>query len=162
MKPDRKIDPEKIHLLSLRTVKGNIDATDDVNQDHITGHSFTFEANAGMDLSKEVIGLMLTVHIDAMDAEEKLLGISGSYTHEIVFNVESLKDFLDENIKEGRKEYIIDGMLLSTLFGIAYSTVRGIIFSRTQGTSLGTVIIPVMDPKKLSGLPIVNKQTADS
>lgn len=149
MKPDRKIDPEKIHLLSIRTVKGNIDSDKDVPQELIAGHSFSFEAVSGMDAEQNIIGLMLTIGIEAIDAKDNALGVNGSYTHEIIFQTENMMDFLEEKEVEGKKEKIIDALLVSTLFAIGYSTVRGIIFSRTQGTSLGTVILPVIDPKKL-------------
>ena len=68
------------------------------------------------------------------------------------FKVENLIDFLDKVETEDKPRYNIDGGLGSTLVSIAYSTVRGIIFTRTQGTSLGSVILPVIDPKKLMGI----------
>lgn len=115
MNPDRKIDAEKMHMLSVKTLKGNID----------------------------------------------------SATHEIVFKVENMDDFIDQ--AEKPEDTVMDYMLMATLVGIAYSTVRGIIFTRTQGTSLNTVILPVVDPKKIirpdevnENKPVQEQNTADT
>ncbi len=151
MIPEKKIDPEKIHLLNIRTVKGNIDNEKDIAPELIGGHSFSLEVQSGMDISQKIIGMMLIIGIEAMDKKDQKLGIQGSYTHELVFQIENLEDFIEVKEVNGKKEDLTDAMLVGVLIGIGYSTVRGIIYSRTQGTSLGAVILPVIDPKKLIG-----------
>lgn len=151
MSNEKIIDPEKIHLVNIKTIKGNIEADADIDVNTINGHEFSFELGTGVNIADNVIGINLLVNIEAKDIADKILAISGSYTHEIIFVVDNLKDFLvpDENNTPG---YILDGALGSTIVSIAYSTIRGIIFTRTQGTSLGSVILPVINPKKLMGL----------
>jgi hypothetical protein len=148
---ERKIDPEKIHLVNIRTIKGNIDAATDIDSNAIAGHQFNFGLGTGINLTDNIIGLLLEVSIEAKDKADKPLNVKGSYTHEIVFKVDNLIDFLEPVNKEGNNSYNIDGGLGSTLVSIAYSTVRGIIFTRTQSTSLGSVMLPIIDPKKLMG-----------
>ena len=143
------IDPEKIHLINIKTIKGNIDSDADIDIDIIKGHEFSFELSTGVNADDNVIGINLLVNIEAKDTADKILPVRGSYTHEIIFIVDNLKDFLILNETD---EYKIDGSLGSTIVSIAYSTIRGIIFTRTQGTSLGSVILPVINPKKLMGL----------
>jgi len=46
---------------------------------------------------------------------------------------------------ESGKTYI-DKNIGGTLLGIAYSTARGIVLERTQGSYLGGVVLPVIDP----------------
>ena len=145
------IDPEKIHLINIKTIKGNIDAASDTDVNAITGHEFSFELETGINADDNVIGINLVVNIEAKDNTDKLLLIKGSYTHEIIFIVDNLKDFLEPD-ESGTNKYKIDGGLGTTIVSIAYSTIRGIIFTRTQGTSLGFVILPVINPKKLMGL----------
>ncbi len=94
-----------------------------------------------------IVGIQVVVNIDAVDDNDNLLPIKGSYTHEIVMKVENLNDFVE--VSEGDEKIKIDGLLGATLVGIAFSTIRGIIYIRTQGTSLGTVILPVVDPKRM-------------
>jgi len=156
MNPSRKIEPEKIHLLNIRTVRGNIDSKNEADSESVAGHTFSFEVQSGMDTDKNIIGLLLTIDIEAVDNSDQPLGIRGSYTHELIFQTENMLDFVEEKERDGKTEKIIDSLLVSTLIGIGYSTVRGIIFSRTQGTSLNSVIIPIIDPKKLMVNPVKN------
>lgn len=151
MSNNKTIDADKIQIAAIRTIKGNIDGSTDIDIDTIGGHQFQFELGTGVNPEENVIGLQLVVDITAHDKELKPLSLTGSYTHEIVFVVENLSEFLtkDETSPTG---FLINGVLGSTLVSIAYSTVRGIIFTRTQGTSLGSVVLPVIDPKKLMGL----------
>lgn len=149
MKEDRIIEPHKIHMITLKTLKGNIDTPAGIDASLIKGHSYEFIVGTGVDIEAKVVGLELTINIIALGKGNEILPIKGSYTHEIQFQVENLDDFLD--ISEGDGPPVMDGILNGTLTGIAFSTVRGIIFSRTQGTSLGTVILPVIDPKKVMG-----------
>lgn len=151
MSNERIIDPEKIHLVNIKTIKGNIDAASDIDVHAITGHEFSFELGTGVNADDNVIGINLVVNIKAKDSTDKLLPINGSYTHEVIFIVDNLKDFLVPD-ESGSQNYKIDGGLGSTIVSIAYSTIRGIIFTRTQGTSLGSVMLPVINPKKLMGL----------
>lgn len=152
MSPERKVDAEKIQLLYIRTLSGNIDAAAEIDINSIAGHQFNYELQTGLNVEDNVIGLQLVVGIEATDKSDTPINVKGSYTHEIVFKIENLADFLDKVETEDKPQYNIDGGLGSTLVSIAYSTVRGIIFTRTQGTSLGSVILPVIDPKKLMGI----------
>ncbi|MBS1632320.1 MAG: hypothetical protein JST10_07075, partial [Bacteroidetes bacterium] len=93
----------------------------------------------------KVVGLQLLVNISAVDKDNKPLNIQGSYTHEMLFQVDNLEEFIENN----NSGNLIDAGLGSTLISIIYSTVRGIICTRTQGTSLGQVVLPVIDPKRL-------------
>lgn len=152
MNPERKVDPEKIHLVNIKTIKGNIDAATDIDINAIATHQFSFELGTGINIEENIIGLHLVVAIEARDKGDNPLKITGSYTHEIVFKVDNLADFLEPVIIDGNTTYNIDAGFGSTLASIAYSTIRGIIFTRTQGTSLGSVVLPVIDPKKLMGI----------
>lgn len=152
MNPERIIDPEKIQLLNIRTLSGNINEVTDSEINAVVGHQFNFELRTGLNPEDNIIGLHLVVSIEGRDKSDNPLNVKGSYTHEIVFKVENLIDFLDQVESGDNPKYNIDSVLGSTLVSIAYSTVRGIIFTRTQGTSLGSVILPVIDPKKLMGI----------
>lgn len=153
MSPERKIEADKIHILSIRTLKGNIDASSEANTEKIVGHQFGFELSTGLNTDENIVGLQLVVNIIAVDKDDKPLNIEGSYTHEMLFRVDNLDNFIESQ----EKGNLIDGGLGSTLISIIYSTVRGIIFTRTQGTSLGLVVLPVIDPKILMGIKESNE-----
>ncbi len=155
MKDGRIIDATKMHMLSVKTLKGNIESPPGIDPIHVKSHSFNFLLGHGLDLEQKLVGLELQIDIEALGKTDEPLGIKGSYTHEIVFRVENLEDFVER--AEPVEESEVDFVLMATLVGIAYSTVRGIIFSRTQGTSLGTIILPVVDPKRIMGNPAENE-----
>jgi hypothetical protein len=146
MKEGRKIEPDKIHLVKIQTIKGNIETP--VNTANITveDYDFKFDVSIGVKAEDNVIGIMFEVDIQAIGLNRDKLNLKASYTHELVFEIENLDDFTDP--QEDSPEPKVDSLMLGTLLGIAYSTVRGIVFTRTQGTALNGVMMPVVDPKK--------------
>jgi hypothetical protein len=148
MRPDRKIEADKIHILSINTIEGKIDCGEHSDVQKVAGHQFSYKLNNAV-LSKEnIVGFKLVVDIVAIDRKKKELAINGSYTHEMLFRIDNLEDFI-EKTDEGE---LLDAALGSTLVSIIYSTVRGLIYSRTQSTSLGVVTLPVIAPLKLMGI----------
>lgn len=148
MNPDRKIDADKIHVLDIKTLAGNIECKSQEDVKKIEAHQFEFELSYGLAVKDNIIGFKLVVDIVAIDKRRQPLSIEGSYTHEMIFKVDNLDDFIEKTDKGD----MIDAGLGSTLVSIIYSTVRGIIYNRTQGTSLGVVILPVVAPLRLMGL----------
>ena len=148
MNKERKIIPEKIHVVNIKTLKGNINADNNANPDLIRNYRFTHTLGTGINIEERMVGLRLTVDIEALDEHEAATGTTASYTHNFVFHVENLDEFVDVK-DEGAEVEAIDPILLATLVGIAYSTVRGIVHTRTQSTPLNGLMLPVIDPKKL-------------
>ena len=146
MSPDRKIEAEKIHIVTVRTLSGSIEGSFDQETNEVAGYSFGFELATAVNAPQKMVGLKLVVSIATVDKQDNPLPAKGAYTHEMIFRVENLDDFIE---KEEGKKIRIDPVLGSTLVGIFYSTVRGIIFSRTQGTPLKEVVLPVIAPLKL-------------
>lgn len=150
---DRKIEPSKIQILSIKTLKGNIHAGTGLDIHAVGRHKFDFELGVGFNSEEKIIGLELTVNIQAVSKTDESLDLTASYTHEIIFQIDNFDDFIN---KEGNQQEIkIDRIMAGTLAGIAYSTVRGIILTRTQGTSLNAVVLPIIDPKTLLSEHIV-------
>lgn len=147
MKEGAIIDADKISILNIRTLRGNIDCPINADINEIKGHVFGFDLKTALRTEEKIVGLKLQVDITAVNEKNKKLPITGSYTHEMIFYIENLNDFIEKI----NKEQVIDAAFGSTLVSIIYSTVRGIIYSRTQGTSLGIVILPVVAPLKLMG-----------
>ena len=148
MKADRKIEAEKIHIVNIRTLKGNIECSADTDVNKVVGHLFGFDLKTALNVNGCMMGLKLQTDIKAVDKKGEELPITGSYTHEMIFKIENLSDFIEEANGENK----IDASLGSTLASIIYSTVRGLIYGRSQGTSLGVVVLPVIAPLKLMGI----------
>ncbi|MEO8174288.1 MAG: hypothetical protein ABI581_14435 [Sediminibacterium sp.] len=142
-------------------MKGNIDGSPDVDPKSIRNHKYVFDVGIGINPEEKIVGLQLEIRITATGIGGKDLNVTGAYTHDIVFRVENLDDFVEISADETEPPEI-DALMSATLTGIAFSTVRGIIFSRTQGTSLGTVILPVIDPKKLAAFSQLQETGMDA
>lgn len=155
MNPERKIDPEKISIIKIKTLKGQIEGESEIDSPPISAYSFTHEFAMALNIKESLMGIKLTVGIATFDKDDKPLEIKGSYTHEFICQVDNLGDFI-EIVDEG--ETPIDPVLVATVAGIAYSTLRGIIVTRTQGTPLDAVILPVIDPKRLIGFELKEKE----
>ena len=147
MKEGRIIEPDKIHLVRLQTLKGTISNEVATTDAPVKQYDFNFDASIGVNGKDRVIGVKLSVVIEGLGPDKQKLSVAASYTHELIFVIDNLDDFTDpvENAPEPR----VDRIMLATLVGIAYSTVRGIVYTRTQGTELKGILLPVIDPKKL-------------
>lgn len=74
MNPNRKINPEKINIINIKTKKGNIDAGDDNQLQNIRGYTFNFNVGSGFNQDKNIFGIELSVEIIAMDNSDVPLG----------------------------------------------------------------------------------------
>jgi len=150
MKDDRKIIPEKIHVIDIKTLKGNIEDGADEGEipKKVAAYRFEHTLGTGTNLEEKMVALRLTINIIGLDKDEQETGAKGSYTHNITFVVDNLDEFIDVD-PETNEVKDMDMMMGGTLVGIAYSTIRGIIYNRTQSTALNAVILPVIDPKEL-------------
>jgi hypothetical protein len=157
MSQNMKIEPDKIHIVSIKTLSGSIntETAAEIKTDSVKAHKFNFNLDTGFSVKEKMIGLKLKIDINGVNAKNEEVGINASYTHEIIFKVENLDDFI---VLNDNKEPEIHWLLGSTIVSIAYSTLRGLIYSRTQGTPLNAVILPVVDPRKIAGLPIDKKE----
>ena len=148
MKNDRIIDSSKLHVLSIKTIKGNINAELYDEAVVIDGHQFNINIEDGFDFNKKIMGITIEVNIQAVNNVLGEVPVTGSYTHEIIFEIDNLQDFIDTTIENEITKYVMDASMAVIPISIAYSTIRGIIFNRTQGTPLGSVILPIIDPKE--------------
>ena len=146
MKEGRVIDPAKIYLVSVQTIKGSIDTPRVTSGIAVEEYDFDFDVSIGVNDADNVIGIIFKVDINALGHDKKKLDLKASYTHEFVFEVENLDEFIE--VIEGATEPKVDRLMLGTLLGIVYSTIRGIVYTRTQGTAFNGVILPVVDPKR--------------
>ena len=128
MNENRKIEPGSIHILSIKTLKGKIENSADTDSSAIVGYRYKNGLAIALNLDEKIIGLKHTVYIDTYNKKQEELDIRASYTHEFVFRVDNLLDFVDT--PEGDEtENNLDPILLGTLAGISYSTVRGIVMA---------------------------------
>ncbi|MBO9595013.1 MAG: hypothetical protein J7599_19065 [Niabella sp.] len=146
MNEEVRVDADQIHILNVRTLQGNIDCDDAIDNNDVVTHAFAFELENAVDIERLVVAFKLKVEIQALNKKQEQLPAKGSYTHEMVFKVDNLAEFTSA------EEKLLRADMGSVLVGILYSTIRGIIFTRTQGTPLNTVILPIIPPLRLMGM----------
>lgn len=147
MKDGRIIEPDKIHLVRLQTIKGTLNSEAYGGNGPVKDYDYKFDASIGVNAREKIVGVKLLIDVKATISGQDTSELVASYTHELVFIIDNLEDFADS--VENQPEPKVDRLMLATLLGIAYSTVRGIIYTRTQGPDFKGILLPVIDPKKL-------------
>ncbi|MBK8878874.1 MAG: hypothetical protein IPN74_10090 [Haliscomenobacter sp.] len=139
--------PEKIHLLSIRLLKGSLGASDAfLGNPRKPAHiSFTISHNFRFHFGEKRCLLGVGFYFEGLDQEKKPLGLTASYHLDFVLEVENLEVFLS---REDAEIQVLD-ILAATLLGLCISTARGILYERTQGTPFEGIILPVVDPMKV-------------
>lgn len=142
------IQPEKIHIESIRIISGNIYCPDDYIDNNVKGFNTEFDLQQGVDFKQKLIRFLFSANFSAIENDGKKSKLTAEYKIEYIFIIENLDDFVIEHT-EG-KSLQLQEVLGTTLTGIVYSTSRGIILNRTQGTILSNgIILPVIDPRAL-------------
>lgn len=139
------VSAEKIHLTQVFVFRCILEAEesylDDPQQPVAFETSFAYDNAVNENTGR--LRFRLYFEIDALDANEKYLGIDTEIGIEFHFAVDNFQDFVLEDEKKGS---YIDKVIGGTLLGIAYSTARGIVLERTQNSYLGGALLPVIDP----------------
>lgn len=141
-----KIDPNKILITSIKTLKGNINSTNEESEMIVKQYQIECTSETTVNIDEKLIRVLFKVDIFVIDEKDKKTGTDASYTNEFIFqidNLEELTKLLDNDIVE------IDVELSKTLLSLSFSTSRGMIFNRTQGTILNGIILPVVNPNDL-------------
>lgn len=141
-------DPNKISILSIRTLKATLDSSDLGLLNKPKSFSFAFSVNLMVDREKKLIRFVLEVIINQLSASTtQTERIAGSFTTEFIYQVENMEELI--TFKESENKADMEPGLSISIASIAYSTMRGIIHTRTQGTVLNGIILPIVDPLKL-------------
>jgi len=144
-----KIDPEKIHLLGVKIIKGNIDVDDEFDESELSSFSVDFDTKEGFIIGEKIVRLMFSASIVGVDKENKKLPLSADFTFEFIFRVDNLDDYI-EALDGEKKSVSVHSILGHNLIAIVYSTARGIILTRTQGTVVKDgILLPVIDTSTL-------------
>lgn len=142
------VDPQKIHLQTIRIIKEHLDCTDEFLEDPVPIESFVFGHDYSQAVNLDVLGLRsrLYLRLKGLDQKENDLGIEAEYGVEFHFEVENLQDFTEPPENDIVK---LKGALPATIAGMSYSTARGIIWEKLSGTSFSHIVLPVINPVEL-------------
>lgn len=141
------IHPDKISIIAFKVIKANLQTSDNYIEkpQKIQGFDLELGQNTAFNFEQRNVRIRLFVKIEGVNEENEHVGASGDFGFEFHMHVENLDEFIV--VKDERQQ--VDGLLGGTLFGIVFSTTRGLIMEKTASSALGTVILPVIDPKTL-------------
>lgn len=144
----KQIVPDKIKLVSVKLLSGSIDCPREIATNNIIIGTLKtdFEADFNVTPQNKTARYYFKVMLQALDGNAQSLPITAEYSFELIYVIENLEEYLVGN---SSKQVLVEQVLANTLMGITYSTSRGIVLARTEGTILGGVILPVIDPRIL-------------
>ena len=140
------LQPEKIHLLEFKLIKGSIESPFDFNSSKVEGHKFDLDFDLSFNLSDKLAKADFLVNVESKSKDENKVEAQGSFHFVYVFHVENINELVEE---KDDKTIDISGALGNALASITYSTSRGILMTRFQGTALNDFILPIINPNNL-------------
>lgn len=143
-----KIVPEKINIIGIKILGGNITSDPNVQGEVIKSYQVQFGVSDELNFKEKKFRFLFNVNIDALDENANLIGVNGQYNVEFIFHIENL-DYYVSSVDHEKKSIVFHDILPYTLLSIVYSTSRGIVLSRTTGTILDGVILPVINVQDL-------------
>ncbi|MBC7412694.1 MAG: hypothetical protein H7331_09620 [Bacteroidia bacterium] len=146
MLDNTKFDPEKIELLEVKIIKGQIDTPEEFIIEKGTDQTIENSLQLGFNIEEKLIRAEFTIQLktDSKGANEH--EAEGSFHFVFIYKVANLEELATVN-----KKNVVDltASLGSALSSITYSTVRGILLTRLQSTAFQNFILPIINPNKL-------------
>jgi hypothetical protein len=148
-KNELRVNPDKIKIQSIRPLSDILYIDPSVLQPNEITYDVNFEVTNGVSLEANAVRIVIKASFTGLDHEDKPLGITGEYSCEFILLIDNLATFViqDQN-QEGL--VVLHGAMAGTLMSICYSTFRGIVYSRSRSVLNTGIILPVVDPQKLS------------
>lgn len=135
---------DKIHLLSIKLFKNQIDVSLDLLNAgekpieilSTVSHETSYNPN------EKMVRIRTSIFLSSKGKDGEELELSGNFGIEYIFRIDNLEDFrlVDKN---EMPQY--DNSIILEILSIAYSTSRGIVLQKTEGTALSGVILPITD-----------------
>ncbi len=144
-----KIDPSKISIICINIFKTNITADETYlsNPEEVKETRVGLSQESLFNFQNKLVAVKLNIVLEAIDKDEKLMGVKGEFGIEFHLNIDNLELFLEQSSSDNTIK--VSGELGATIMGIVYSTARGIILEKTQNSFLRGTILPVINPASI-------------
>lgn len=148
-----RVIPDKIQLQVIRPLVSSIQIEPNGTGQNVAKFNVNFEVGNGISFDANAVKIIIKANLVGLDAQDAPVGIQGEFACEFILAVENLKDFL---VKEPNQEaeIVLHGMMAGSLLGICYSTFRGIVFANSKTVLHEGIILPVVDPLKLTVMKV--------
>src|SRR5690606_41399105 len=99
MSKTNSIDPDRIQLLEVKTVKGNIDMGDDLDNCPLAGFKTDFDVKSMFRLEDQLVRFLFTARFHGLSKYEKPLPLTEEFTFNFLFKVEGIEDSVVDHEK---------------------------------------------------------------
>ncbi|MFC5270988.1 hypothetical protein [Adhaeribacter terreus] len=143
---------EHIEILEAKLTQFNVN---DISEESFTVkdiETYNFNINAESSMTeKHLIRIIMDVSIST-----NIKGIDyplGKMKTQHIFQIKNIEELLslNQDSEKANKSHVdLPDVIGATLIGLSYSDTRGMLISRAAGTILSKVILPVINPNRLT------------
>lgn len=148
MQDKNVFDPEKINLIDFKMLKGQVDAPENFEITHISGHHLDHSFQVAFDMEGKLAKADFIVKLHTESGGRNKSEATGNFHFIFIYRIDNL-DLLAHF--EQNNKLVLNPVLPNVLASVSYSTSRGILLTRLQGTALQNFILPIINPDKLLG-----------
>lgn len=145
MSDPKLLNPDLIHLLEFRLIRGQIDSPFDFKMNEIEDYDLSVEFEMGFNHEEKLVRSDFSFNVATKSSEKSTEEAKASYQFAFIFNVENLEELVTKE-EDGLR---INSNLGNAIASITYSTSRGILLSRFMGTVMQDFMLPVISPNEL-------------
>jgi len=146
---ESEFDPSLITVLNVIIPHDSITTDDNLyGKTAAEKTNVTVAANFGFNAVVKQSRVIVNVTFEALDSQLAPAGIKGFCVLHVFLGLSNMEKFIIKNA-DGSESFARE--VANIMVGLAYSTCRGIVFARTQGTIIGPIMLPVVDPSTLFG-----------
>lgn len=138
--------PEKLSIIEIKFVEGQVDTPENFIIDKVEGHQLESAMQFAFNLEEKLVKADFTIEIKTDSKGKNSKESTGSFHLVFIYHVENLEDLAkpDQN-----NLLVLHPALGNALSSITYSTSRGVLITRLQGTALQNFVLPIINPNKL-------------
>ncbi|MXN91282.1 hypothetical protein GR160_08575 [Flavobacterium sp. Sd200] len=140
------LQPEKIHIITFKITKGQINSPFEFDTVNVEGHNYKLDLDLSFNLGEQLIRADFTVTVETKSTEQVAEEAAGIFSFTFVYKIENIEELTS---LENGETIIMHPALANAIASITYSTSRGILLTRFQGTALSNFILPVINPNDL-------------
>lgn len=147
MKKDEPEYPiEKIKLISIGLIKGNVTSPENFNPKLIKGYSVSSSIKFSSIPEEKLVKSAILISVTTDSKTKKGGEAAGEFLYEFIYHVENLEMVSRDSAENGVELQAAFGEMLAS---ITYSTSRGLLISKLQDSPLKGFILPFIDLRTL-------------
>lgn len=145
-----KFDPEKLYIVEIKLVSGQIETPDDFVMELVQNYDIENTLEISFSLEQKLVKVDFSIRLETNSKGDNKAESIGRYHFVFIYRVDNIEELTSI---ESDGLVGVDANLASAISAVSYSTARGILLSRMQGTAFQQFILPIINPTKLLKTP---------